>query len=482
MATVDSYLAKLMAAEKAFLFAAQSGELDTVMRLLADEPGLVHARSSSKGYSAQHYAAMSGANHIVEWLHSNGLPATTCSESDIAPLQVALEYKRLSTARLIQRLRDSGRARDAAAPPPPKRKPPTAQEVANSFAPPELLAAQKARDAAAPPPPKRTPPTAQEVANSFAPPALLAAQRQRAAAAPPPTARPAAPLPATTMRAAPAASARPAPPPASPSAPPPPPPAPRADLGVANRDAAEQALAAGERALCTGDVRKAVRLLTKAQALSPSDERVAAALAEARAMLRELDQVDEGAGTAARSSGGGAAATANTAPHGGGGRDAPAAEAPRRPPAPEEAAPSRRRDATGGDTGDESSGGGSTSAWASATAAAAAAVAAARGGGGAAEASAPAVGRRGKLLRLATRVGGATVALVRLLISLLALGWSAAGGPRARRVSGRWAEWLVDKLNPLAGEPELQERLSYLLYYWCARLRSAEKLRVFYSD
>ena len=43
--------------DKRFLKAAQAGDLDEAKRLLAESPSVVHARSTTKGYTALHFAA-----------------------------------------------------------------------------------------------------------------------------------------------------------------------------------------------------------------------------------------------------------------------------------------------------------------------------------------------------------------------------------------------------------------------------------------
>jgi len=85
-------------------------------------------------------------------------------------------------------------------------------------------------------------------------------------------------------------------------------PSPALNREAANREAAAQALAAGERALRGGNLPKAVRLLQKAKGLSGDDERVGAALAEATAMLRESEREKEREAADAAGSSGGAAA------------------------------------------------------------------------------------------------------------------------------------------------------------------------------
>ena len=53
-------------ARAAFLKAAQSGDVDALEELLGDHPGLLEARSTSKGYTAMHYAAMAGALPLLD--------------------------------------------------------------------------------------------------------------------------------------------------------------------------------------------------------------------------------------------------------------------------------------------------------------------------------------------------------------------------------------------------------------------------------
>lgn len=94
------------------LKAAQSGDIATLQRLHAAEPSLLlEARSTSKGYSALHYAAMGGSAETVEWLTARGLaPDMPSTVGDpVTPLQVALEYKRLPAAKRLQQLQDEGR-------------------------------------------------------------------------------------------------------------------------------------------------------------------------------------------------------------------------------------------------------------------------------------------------------------------------------------------------------------------------------------
>ena len=63
------------AARPAFLKAAQAGDVHRLRELLATHASLLEARSTSKGYTALHYAAMAGAVSAIEWLHGQGLAA-----------------------------------------------------------------------------------------------------------------------------------------------------------------------------------------------------------------------------------------------------------------------------------------------------------------------------------------------------------------------------------------------------------------------
>ena len=92
--------------EKRFLKAAQAGDLDEAKRLLVESPAVVQARSTSKGYTALHFAAMGGAIPVVEWLLQQGFDVMTEAPGGVTPLAVALEYKRFATVRRLQQLRD----------------------------------------------------------------------------------------------------------------------------------------------------------------------------------------------------------------------------------------------------------------------------------------------------------------------------------------------------------------------------------------
>lgn len=90
-----------------FLQAAQRGDLKEVQQMFAEKPSLLHVRSTSKGYSAMHYAAMAGSLPLIQWFAEQGLAPDCESSSGASPIEVALEYKRLPAARLLQQLRDA---------------------------------------------------------------------------------------------------------------------------------------------------------------------------------------------------------------------------------------------------------------------------------------------------------------------------------------------------------------------------------------
>ena len=88
--------------EKSFLRAAQGGDLDAVRKLHLMCPTILEARSSSKGYSAMHFAAMGGAISVCEWLAQQGMEPDIEAPGSVTPMKVALEYKRMPTARRLQ--------------------------------------------------------------------------------------------------------------------------------------------------------------------------------------------------------------------------------------------------------------------------------------------------------------------------------------------------------------------------------------------
>ena len=94
------------ATRKAFLKACQQANVEEAQRLVNDQPGVLEARSASKGYTAMHWAAMGGSTELCEWLETKGIEIEVESPDGTTPLQVALEYKRLATARRLQQIRD----------------------------------------------------------------------------------------------------------------------------------------------------------------------------------------------------------------------------------------------------------------------------------------------------------------------------------------------------------------------------------------
>ena len=89
--------------EKLFLREAQAGNLEALKSLLQQHASLIHARSTSKGYTAMHYAAMAGAIPVVEWLAEQGVSVEVESPDGVTPLKVALDYKRLHAVPWVDR-------------------------------------------------------------------------------------------------------------------------------------------------------------------------------------------------------------------------------------------------------------------------------------------------------------------------------------------------------------------------------------------
>jgi hypothetical protein len=94
---------------KEFLKAAQAGAQVEMAQMLTAHPSVLSARSTSKGYTAMHYAAMSGALPVLDWLAANGLAPDTLStpadgSAPLTPAQVADEYKRDLAANRVRML------------------------------------------------------------------------------------------------------------------------------------------------------------------------------------------------------------------------------------------------------------------------------------------------------------------------------------------------------------------------------------------
>ena len=97
--------------QKEFLKAAQAGQMHHMMNVLASHPSVLAARSTTKGYTAMHFAAMSGAVPLLVWLAENGLAPDVLSEpadgsEPVTPLHVAMEYKRMLAAERLRVLQD----------------------------------------------------------------------------------------------------------------------------------------------------------------------------------------------------------------------------------------------------------------------------------------------------------------------------------------------------------------------------------------
>ena len=243
-----------------FLRAAQGSDLGEARILLDAHPWLLHAQSSSKGYTAMHYAAMAGTIPVVEWLSAQGLDVDTQSPSGATPLQVALEYKRLPAARRLQQLRDAARAGVAA--PSPERaagtdaisKPANTARVMPEC---ELKA------------PAPVPTAAKNFTAAPAAKVPIVAPAAKMLTPTPAKNAPSKPIPEEDQSRA--AISQPV-----------------TDLSTANRDAAQQLLESGERALSNCDLQKAVRYLRKANALQPQDEHIRTTLAAAERDLQAV--------------------------------------------------------------------------------------------------------------------------------------------------------------------------------------------------
>ena len=220
---------------------------------------------------------MAGAVDVIEWLHVNGLPVTVESAAGVTPLEVALQYKKMSTARRIQHLRD---AKHTQRPIPLPLATPIAGERAESHASRESLTTSQPNIGA----------ERQSVISAMdevCPARHDEVERRLGGTQQTP---PESPLRDPPSQLAWPEVAKSSAPEIHPSHPHQPHVGVRPDLAVANRDAAQQLLAAGEQAMRAGNLRKAVRLLVRAKGLDGTDVRYGAALAEAEAMLREVER------------------------------------------------------------------------------------------------------------------------------------------------------------------------------------------------
>jgi hypothetical protein len=472
---------------KAFLRACQQGQIAEAKALLAAHPSVLDARSTSKGYTAMHYAAMGGVVALVEWLSEVGMDVSVENPEGVTPLQVALEYKRLTVARRLQQLRDAHKkspAPGAAVVQAPQPQPPPQPAVP----PAEPSRAQTRPSALATP---HLPSTA--AASSTA--AAIAAEPSVPSAA----ATTAASLPATSTSSISTSSS------SSAAADPP-------ELTFANREAAAQALAAGTTALRNGDLQRAVRLLRKAKALNPHDATAAESLREAEreiaAVLREQEAEKEACRADALASreqygdygGGGLSGAAASASSGnasggggsGGGGGGSSGGANR--------SGGGSRSGGGGSTGGGSSGGGSRRAAPAApakhtmpptapkseTAAAASRPPPQPASSSPAEASQPHSYKDADVSLPPPPRGAKGKALYYLALLLQWIHWLAVEAlPRAARAVGLlyllrlvsnasqavWQRVRSKWETTVAMDPELYERLEYLFYYWRARLR-----------
>ena len=224
-------------ADKAFLRACQKNELGNAQQLHKLRPDVLKAESASKGYGPMHWAAMGGSMEVIEWLDQLRVdPEARSSKSGVSPIEVALEYKRLAAARRLQQLRDK------------RRKDPDGSIAAAEAQARAEMEAEHARAKAE---------------------AEAREAKQRAAAK-------AAAEEADKRHKADAAAA----------------------LANANREAAGQALEAGQRALSNGDIGKAVRLLRKAHSLDPENQEIVGALQDAdreMAAIQKEQQAEQAA-------------------------------------------------------------------------------------------------------------------------------------------------------------------------------------------
>eukprot|EP00965_Chrysotila_dentata_P146781 4846546-Pleurochrysis_carterae.AAC.2 len=346
-----------------FLKSAQAGDLDQLKNMKDLRPQLLNSRSTSKGYTAMHYAAMAGKIPIIEWLFQQGLSVEEESHDATTPLAVALQYKRLEAARRLQQLRDTSRRRGAAAPPPglpsdpqgamsplvgtawksdtPQGQRPQAQNIVlqrmsaasakvhgeschrsstlnmacdtGTAAAATVSKAEAASGYTSPSPvPRAEDADAQSnVASPLDKPSLFTdVPRADGAQIGLETRRTAAATPATAPAKAGSAQYG-------------------LSLDIANREAAQQALAAGQHAMASGNIQRGVRLLQKAKSLQPSDSTIKAACQEAeqelQAILKEQREEAEELKRARAARGGTPAAADET--RGGSGVDKPAAYA-----------------------------------------------------------------------------------------------------------------------------------------------------------
>lgn len=99
------------AISKQFLKLVQNGSLIDAKALLTAHPSVAHARSTSKGYTAMHYAAMAGAIPMLDFLTDQDIPPDVLSSpadgsGAVTPAEVAAEYKREPAVAHLKRLKE----------------------------------------------------------------------------------------------------------------------------------------------------------------------------------------------------------------------------------------------------------------------------------------------------------------------------------------------------------------------------------------
>ena len=406
MATTD-----MRETEKAFLKACQGNDLARAQELLVSHPGALEAKSVSKGYGPMHWAAMGGATEVIEWLDSLHVDPECANPDGITPLHVALEYKRLDVARRLQQLRDT------------RKNDPDGTIAAAQAAARQRAAEEHAR--------QRAEAEAEEARHRAEAEASAARERAR------------------QRVEAEAAEARN-----------------QLAKTTANREAASQALAAGRRALRNGDLTKGLKMLRKANMLSPHDGEIEEALGAAE---REMDAVlkEQRAEEAAAKQD--AAEQQQMWNH---------PSPPPMPPKPPKPPPAKRA-ATAG------AGGSSGNHRAAAASGSSPAPAATPRPSEYRSSSSPPparpdspVGAEGS----GSSTGGVGGAVLRCVMLLLgALTWLARMSGLAmvcrlllRLPGDTWkatSEWLGRRYDSFLPDPTAQENLAYLGYYWRARLR-----------
>ena len=272
---------------KTFLKLAQQGDVRALADKLDRNPTLRYAISTTKGYNAVHFAAMAGNIKLIEFLAHNGFDLEHPSPNGVTPIQVALEYKRLNAARRIQQLRDLARKQNASSEKTARTH--DSQPHGGHLAEPSSSSrAVDSRQAIEESLPSSNLTHEDSSRKSHSAPFVPDAMRQKTEKEESAPSQTHELLQTETIDDSPPANSQQ-----------------NSDttgryvnsthcLDVANREAAQQALAAGERAIGSGNWDKALRLLSKAETLQPDCPTIAVALAEARALYREQHPQGEG--------------------------------------------------------------------------------------------------------------------------------------------------------------------------------------------